>query len=166
MSYEKRKKRITEYLKEHKKLQWILIIILLIIALSLLFFNDYKKKVPSETNQISSYTRDLENRLTTALSQVKGAGRINVVITIESGMETVIAMKKETSTTNNGTETTETPVLVNGKVVVLKEVFPKIQGVMIVAEGADNISVLTKIQQATMSLLDININQIQILTKK
>ena len=42
--------------------------------------------------------------------------------------------------------------------------YPKITGVLIVAEGANNLSVMNRLQQATMSLLDIDINQIQILS--
>jgi stage III sporulation protein AG len=55
---------------------------------------------------------------------------------------------------------------VNGKTVVVKEMYPKIIGVLIVAEGAGNIGVMTRIQKATTSLLDIEINQIEILTMK
>ena len=47
-----------------------------------------------------------------------------------------------------------------------KENYPEITGVLIVAKGANSISVLTKIQNATTSLLDININKIEILTMK
>jgi stage III sporulation protein AG len=49
---------------------------------------------------------------------------------------------------------------------VIKEKFPEITGVLIVAEGGQSISVLKRIQQATVSLLDINLNQIEILTMK
>jgi stage III sporulation protein AG len=81
-------------------------------------------------------------------------------------METVLATTSTTTTTQNGTETVETPLVVNGKTVVLMEVYPKITGVLIVAQGAKNIAVLNKIQQAAVSLLDINVNQIEILTMK
>jgi stage III sporulation protein AG len=81
-------------------------------------------------------------------------------------METVLAMETATRETSNGIETIETPVLVNGKTIVLKELYPEITGVVIVAEGADSIAVLSKIQQATVSLLDINVDQIEILTMK
>ena len=63
-------------------------------------------------------------------------------------------------------ETQTSPIIINGKTVVLKEMYPKVKGVLIVAEGANSIAVMTKLQQATMSLLDIEINQIEILTMK
>ena len=81
-------------------------------------------------------------------------------------METVLA-KKITTTENNGIkEVEETPILVNGKTVTLKENFPKIVGAVIVCEGAKNISVVNSIINATTSLLNIDKNQIEIIKMK
>ena len=115
-------------------------------------------------NSVDSYVTNLEERLSKTLSKVKGAGKVSVIITVESGMETVLASKIITTETPTGTEVEETPLIVNGKTVVVKELYPKIVGVLIVAEGANNISVMNKIQQATISLLDIQLNQIEILS--
>ena len=45
------------------------------------------------------------------------------------------------------------------------EKVPKVTGVLIVVDSS-NIVVKNKIQQATTSLLDINLSQIEILTRK
>ena len=82
-------------------------------------------------------------------------------------METVLAMQTTTKESANGQiEVLTSPIIINGKTVVLKEMYPKVKGVLIVSEGAKSIAVMTKLQQATMSLLDIEINQIEILTMK
>ena len=112
------------------------------------------------------YVQSLEKRLSSTLSKVEGVGKVSVVINVESGMETILAMKTTVVETSSGKETTQTPLLVNGKTVVVKEKYPNIVGVLIVCEGAGNISVLYKIQQATVSLLDIELKQIEILTMK
>lgn len=137
----------------------------MLIVIAIIVFNSFFVFDKSETSG-SDYASVLENKLCQTLSMVDGAGKVSVVVTVESEMETVLAMKKTVTETVNGTEIQETPILVNGKTVVLKELYPKIIGVLIVAEGAKNISVLSRIQQATVSLLDININQIEILTMK
>jgi stage III sporulation protein AG len=125
------------------------------------------KNVASKNDdEVLTYVAELEERLSNTLSKVKGAGKVSVVITVKSGIETVLAMNTTTTKTDNGIEVVETPIILNGKTVVLKEMYPEILGVLIVAEGADEISVLRKIQQATTSLLDINVNQIEILTMK
>ena len=53
--------------------------------------------------------------------------------------------------------------MVNGKPVVLKENYPEIVGVLIVAQGANSISVMKNLQQAAVSLLNINLSRIEIL---
>ena len=59
---------------------------------------------------------------------------------------------------------TEEAKKLNGKTVVIKEAYPKIIGVLIVAKGAENFSVMARIQQAVISLLNIDLDQIEILT--
>ncbi|MBO5066849.1 MAG: hypothetical protein J6C62_00420 [Clostridia bacterium] len=156
-----------EKLKLNKKLQFLLVALLLVLLLFFMFFSASKEKESSiNDNQITIYVSDLENRLTNTLKRVEGAGDVSVVITVESGMETVLATKTVTKETVNGVETESSPIIINGKTVVVKELYPKVVGVLIVAQGANNFNVLARIQQATMSLLNIDLNQIEILTMR
>jgi stage III sporulation protein AG len=166
MSEEKNNKisLLIEKIKNNKKIQYLIIAICLIIAVMILVSGFVSKKKVDASFSIDSYVENLENRLSNVLSKVNGAGRVSVVITVESGMETVLASKVTTTENAQGKETEQSPIIVNGKTVVVKELYPKVIGVLIVAEGANNITVMSKIQQATISLLDININQIQILS--
>ena len=162
-----RKINIIEKIKNNKKVQYAAVIIIsIIITLIFLFGSFFNKTTVKEVDDVDAYVSGLENKLSKVLSDVKGVGKVSVIINVDGGIETVIA--KKTTTTENGdkTETEETPILVNGKTVTLKELYPKISGVIIVAEGADNISVMNKIQQATLSLLDVDINKIEILAMK
>ncbi len=161
-------KSLTDKIKNNKILQFLLIIVLVFFVF-LLFFGDLIKNDDnklSSVDTVSVYVDSLENRLEKALNKVDGAGKVSVVISVKSGMETVLASETIIKETENGKEKVETPIIINGKTVVLKELYPEITGVLIVAEGADNIAVMNKIQQATMSLLDIKINQIEILSMK
>ncbi len=170
MSSEQKPNRISniiEVIKNSKATQYALVIILAVIAFLLLSGGFGAENKNLQTNLTTeNYVASLEERLSTALSKVDGAGKVSVVITVESGMETVLASEIITNQTSSGKEVIETPILVNGKTVVLKELYPKISGVLIVAEGAGNISVFNRIQQATESLFNINVNQIEILTMK
>lgn len=164
---ESQNKNILEKIRTNKKLQAIIISIFAIILLAIIIIN-FKPNSESNNsnNEIDNYVQNLETKLEKTLSTVKGAGKVSVVITIESGKETVIAKKTTTIQTENGITTEDTPILVNGKVVTLKELYPKIIGVLIVCEGANNFNVVYNIQQATVSLLNINVNQIEILDMK
>ncbi len=159
-------KGIVEKIKSNKKTQIAIILILSVVLL--LFFNlSYKTDNANiKVDNVNEYVSRLEEKLSKTLSQVEGAGRVSVIINVESGMQTILANKTIVNESANGKETETTPIIVNGKTVVLKELYPEITGVLIVAEGASNISVRSKLQQATISLLDIDLNQIEILKMK
>ncbi len=163
----KEKQNILEKLKNDKKAQYFVVGVLIVVAVAVVLLS-YLGKPSSSVNveNGSDYAAVLEKKLSETLSEVEGAGRVSVVITVESEMETVLAMETIVKETAEGIETIETPIVVNGKTIVLKELYPKVTGVLIVAEGAKSIAVLNKIQQATVSLLNINVNCIEILSMK
>ena len=157
---------IIEKIKKNKKLQVVLIVVVFLVVICIFSSNLFVKEESTNSTNINDYVTNLENRLENALSKVSGVGNVSVIITIESGMKTVLATEILTKESASGKEITETPIIVNGKTVVLCEEYPNIVGVLIVSQGANNLTVRTKIQQATVSLLNININQIEILTMK
>lgn len=164
----KEKKSFIDRLKSDKKLLFavIAVFVVLIVFLFSGALTEKDGKKTAESNTVSDYVCGLEKRLTDVLNSVSGVGKVRVAITVDSGMETVLASK--TTVTENGgdTERTETPLVVNGKTVVIKELYPKPSGVLIVAEGAGNIMVYKRIQQATLSFLDVDLSKIEILTMK
>lgn len=169
MENNSKKTSFIDKILQNKKIQYVFIALLSILVIFIFCFNFNLGKsdlTSSKDDLVLNYVSELEDTLSKTLSKVKGAGDVSVVITIKSGVETVLAMNTTTKKTDSGTEIVETPIILNGKTVVLKEMYPEILGVLIVAEGADSLSVLTKIQQATKSLLNINVNQIEILTMK
>lgn len=154
-------------LKNNKTAEYIFLAILSLTIIAIFAFSLSGKNSSVESSDaVDVYVRDLEDRLSNTLSKVDGAGKVSVVITVNSGMETVIATEKTSVTENGKTTVIDEPILVNGKTVTLMEKYPKIIGVLIVAEGAKNITVMQKIQQATISLLNIELSQVEILTMK
>ncbi len=170
MSEENNKKpfaSVLDKIKNNKFLQYGLIIFIILAVILFIFLSKDSKTTSLENKtEMELYVSNLENKLSSVLSEVEGAGEVKVVITVDGGIETILASKTTTTETQNGKEIVETPILVNGKTVVLKELYPKIKGVLIVSEGAKNLVVLSKIQQATVSLLNVNVNQVEILTMK
>lgn len=158
---------IIERLKTDKKLQILITILISVLILAFLFLGLSKTEENANSeDKVLLYVNELEKKLINTLSKVDGVGDVSVVITVDSGMETILANKTVVSGSGDNLKTEESPIIVNGKTVVVKELYPKISGVMIVAEGVNNISVMKKIQQATMSLLNINLGQIEILAMK
>ena len=157
--------KLIQKLKNNKTIEYIFLGLISIAVVAVLAFSLVKPASTEayEDDEVISYVKDLENRLEKTLSEIKGAGNVSVVITVDSGKETVYASEKVTVSENGKTTVTESPILVNGKPVVVKENYPEIVGVLIVAQGANSISVMKNIQQAAVSLLNINLSRIEIL---
>lgn len=158
------KNNVISKIKENKKVRILLVFLLALLLILFLTIGSTTNKEAEVLSDAQTYVYNLENKLETTLSKIKGVGDVSVIIKTDSGMETVLAKETIIKETSNGIETIESPILVNGKTVTLKELYPKITGVLIVAEGANSITITQKIQQATTSLLGVDIKNIEILS--
>ena len=114
--------------------------------------------------EIEDYVMSLEEKLSTHLSKIEGAGKVSVIISVKEGLTTQIAVEKVVTTDSNGSKTEETPVLVSGKPIILTEIYPEISGVIIIAKGADDLKVKIALLSATQTYLDVTSDKIEILT--
>ncbi len=141
------------------KIEYLIVIVLTVICLIFVFGGISSGKKTESKSNIDEYVSSLENKLKKNLSLVSGAGKVSVIISVESGMETVLATVKTTE--DNSIK--EEPFTVGGKTVVITETYPKITGVVIVAEGANNLSVRVSLINAVSVFLNIESSKIQIL---
>ena len=174
----KNKFNIFEKIKNIKHIEIIIVVIfcaVLLLIYSTSFSNKKTENVTITTLTTEEYANYLENKLTSVLGHIQGAGKVNVMITLACGIEYVYATNMEevtTSSQNSGTTTTKTTksedlilVSVSGKStpIVIKQNLPKVSGVIIVASGAKNINTRLELQKAVEALLDIEANNIEIL---
>ncbi len=103
----------------------------------------------------NSYEANLEKRLEQTLSKIEGVGQADVLITLENGKEIVTkddGYKENSATTEQATNGDKREILSNREEkttvkisgddpLIIKEISPKISGVLIVAEGGGNIEV-------------------------
>lgn len=144
------------------KLLEIIAVIALIAAVVLIVLMNFSGENKTVNASGEDYAASLETRLASVLSQMRGAGNVYVFITIDSEGEKVIATE---STVNADGSVTETPVLSGGEVIVLEEKNPEITGVLIVAEGADDLNVRFNLLEATASVLDIDQSIVKVYAK-
>ena len=101
-----------------------------------------------------------------ALEAMKGVGKVKVVVNWESGVEKIIAY----ATSNSGNNVTTTPTIIQSQgtssPIVLKEVYPKALGVIIICQGGNNIAVKLDVMNAVSVLLDIPQNKINVYPMK
>ena len=172
---------ILQKIKAIKNIE-IIVAIVIISIIILIYFSSFSFKGTSSseflTLQADDYANQLDTRLENTLKNISGAGEINVMVTLESGTELVIATSKDQKTntsTSSGTSTenitiVENPIVItqNGESVplILKEILPAIKGVVIVSQGASNVRVRLDLMNAVKALLDVQSDQIQIFVGK
>lgn len=179
-------------IKEGKNIEWVAVILVAAIVISI--YTSTLNKAPTDSQEdivpenqgelhwvdedTPSASRD-EHRLREVLSAIKGAGRVEVMVTYSSGKEIVTAMNTVESSTiteeedNSGgarhinqTDKNSQPVTMNdsdgSKPIILKEVEPEIKGVIIISEGAEDIRVKMELMKAAQIALGINPNQVEV----
>lgn len=162
-------------LKSIKHIELIVAIIFIVIALLLYFtISDVVDKGESPKEEQTS----LEMQVQSILSTIEGVGSSKVLITFKGSEKQVLVMQEETKTTSvtdsetNGNRTTtetvteKTPIMVtiNGvaQPVVLQTFRAEIDGIVIVADGGDNVLVKMKIVDAVCTLLNVDTAKIKI----
>ena len=144
--------------------------IILLIYISSLSNGTDKQTSTQSVTSISSYSNFLENKLANVLSQIEGAGNVSTMITFESGTEYVYATNEETKINTNAgqssTTTTQTTTKYPNEDLLVKEVLPKISGVVVVASGAKDTKVKLEIVKAVQAVLNVPISKVEVLIGK
>ncbi len=142
------------------KPEYLMIAAAVIIVL-ILFGSSFVKTQTEKDYDVNDYVDMLETKLSDRLSELDGAGRVKVIISVKSGMRSEIATEKQVG--GIGDRTTETPVLISGKPLILGEIYPEICGVIIMAKGAENVKVRLSLITAAQTFLDVSSDKIQVL---
>ena len=111
------------------------------------------------------YALQLEERLTSIISSVYGAGKTRVMVTLESGSEDVYLHNYDYGVTDgsdgkSSVERKDEYVIVDGdegeKGIVVRQSEPRVRGVAVVCEGGGTESVKQQIVETVTALLDIS----------
>ena len=129
------------------------------------------------------YEHAYEDAIKNILQKVVAVGDVEVLVTIESTEETIVQSNtKETQQITdekdqNGSTRHITEISQSGEVVlyeasggqtpiVLKKIKPRIRGVVVVAKGAENLTVKQMIAEAVGRGLDVPAHRISVLPRK
>ncbi|NLY78211.1 MAG: sporulation stage III protein AG [Tissierellia bacterium] len=163
----------------------ILIVGIILFLIADIFIGKDKKYVnniyeldssESLTNNYSDYSSLLEKKLEDILSQLKGVGKVKVMITLEDTTEVVPAFNttKNNETTKENDAQGGTREIVredmtiqvvtndNGEPIVLKEIRPTIKGVIVLADGAEDLYIKEMLYEAVKTALGIPGNRVEV----
>lgn len=173
---------------KNKKIQNCLMVlalgIILLIAGDALFANDEEAKSPQKTmTAVEAYGKadetEVEARLGAVLSKIKGAGEVAVMVQFSGGSESVLGtdtkvkenITEETDASGGSRKVTETEreedtVLAGNAPVTIKEYAPRVQGVIVVAEGGGDERVREALKEAAATVLGISGYKVQVFEKE
>jgi len=129
-----------------KKIMWICIGLVLLLIVFLYASTFFETKGASEP---VSENGDLEKRLEEALEQMQGVGEVHVVINY------AVTEEIADDTTNRSIFAQEAKPAGRS--------YTEMKGVLVVAEGADDIRIRTELIYAVMALLNVESDQVEIL---
>lgn len=123
-----------------------------------------------------TYEEQLTNRLESVLSHVKGAGRVRVMLTLEDAGQACVLQDSEYTrseaeeSTSSGERRqtlevqsqTETVRDAQNQPYVLRALMPQVQGVLILAEGAESSVVQQELLEAVQALLGVSASSVHI----
>lgn len=154
------------YLKLKSIKNFEIIVALIIIAITLLIYFSVNEKEKLSSNAVKSdATNDsetLEGRLSDILSEIEGVGEVSVLITYNS----LNVDEKSTEVSSTNDTTNSLGQILSNQTSSRSDNYNEVLGVIVVAEGGDNVRVKMNILSAVSTALDINPNSIQIFTRR
>lgn len=120
----------------------------------------------SQTASIVTYKEKTERDLETIISQIDGAGKCAVMVTFETSAENVYAYNSSTEYGEKNEKREYNYIIIEDEKkqepIVVKEIQPKVQGVIIVCEGGENSKVKEAVIRSITSAFNIASNKISI----
>ncbi len=108
----------------------------------------------------------LEEKLSQTLSQVEGAGKVTVILTVKSGMEQVPLTDRSTAVSERENSVEEKTVVINTgsgqEAVVRVQRSPVFQGAVVVSQGGDRADVRLLLTQAVAALTGLGADRITV----
>lgn len=159
-------------------------ILLLVIAIPV----EKKADSTEETGQafeqaaeesVGDYAKRMERRLGEILGDMEGVGKVNVMITLKDEGEQMVekdrtkssenTQEQDGSTVRTGTQQQSQEETIyssqsggNGEPFVTREIAPRVEGILVVAEGGGNAQVAKNISDAVLALFPVEVHKIKV----
>lgn len=147
--------------------------------------DNYTEVVQKDTNTTSydtnTYISEMENKLKSILKKVSGIGDVEVMITLKASTEQV-PLKDNPSTeesvneedgeggsrTNSNTTREDSTVFYtdengNSSPYIIQELEPEVEGVLVIAEGGDDVYVIRDIMEAVEVLFNVPAHKVKVM---
>lgn len=146
------------------KYKYLVLVLLVGVGLMLIPSRNEEKStkgvVKENATQIPSITEELEG----ILSNIKGAGKVKVMLTVKMGEQTIYQTDSPASDRQDTVIITDEDRAQNG--LIQQVVSPVYRGAIILCQGADNASVCLAIKEAVSKVTGLDTSEISVLKMK
>jgi len=169
----------------------LILLVIGFIGIALIFLSDFihpgtgntqQTQQPQQTqnSSVNSFESETENRLESIIGKIDGVGRVEVLVTVESGVENVYEQDNKTTTdksqqnsgdgniqTQDNNDNEQNPIVVNNsdggqQAIVKEQLQPQILGVVVVCDGGGNADVQESVVDTVSTALGLPTNQISV----
>lgn len=110
----------------------------------------------------SSYEKEVEKRLEQILKEMDGVGNVKVMVTFRTSSEKVVEKdreeERESTVYDSAAGNGQTPY-------VKKEILPRIEGVVVIAQGGGNAVVVKNITETVQALFGVETHKIKVMKR-
>ena len=153
--------KLQKWLGQYK---YLVLVLLVGVGLMLIPSRNEEKStkgvVKENATQIPSITEELEG----ILSNIKGAGKVKVMLTVKMGEQTIYQTDSPASDRQDTVIITDEDRAQNG--LIQQVVSPVYRGAIILCQGADNASVCLAIKEAVSKVTGLDTSEISVLKMK
>ncbi len=161
------KEKVPPVLRKYK----YAVLILLIGVVLVLLPGGEKSETAVTESAVKTQSTSMEEQLSQILSMIRGAGKVQVLLTVAAGEEYLYQTNSDISTSANGSEArTDTVTVTDSQrndTGLLRQVNPPVYlGAVVVCQGADDPAVRLAITEAVAKLTGLGTDKISVLKMK
>lgn len=150
--------------KWFSKYKYLALILLVGIGLMLIPSKSDTVKSTQQIAQQTVETTGIAEQLEAILSNIKGAGKVQVMLTVKSGEQTVYQTDTPATDRQDTVIITDDNRAQNG--LVQQVISPTYRGAIVLCQGADSASVCLAIKEAVSKVTGLDTSQISVLKMK
>lgn len=141
------------------------VFVVLLVGIGLMLIPEHKEGTPATVTTTQIAFPDQTEALTRILSQIQGAGKVQVLLTLSSGEQTVYQSDKTEDA--SGRSNSETVLITdsdrNQQGLVQKILAPEYRGAIVLCQGAGDSSVRLAIVEAVSDATGLSTDRISVL---